>query len=131
MKEFKVWCRGTSDNLNFNKPCWWNLGSYMLNKYYDIPSILAGNIDEDFNRNFDLVQFTGFYDKNEVKIFEGDIIKITQHYYDCEDVDTYNTEVIFYENHSCFGYTSKEGHFNMLIGQGLEIEVIGNKFENK
>jgi uncharacterized phage protein (TIGR01671 family) len=82
------------------------------------------------NENFVVMQYTGLKDKNGKKIFEGDIVKITQWYYDCKDVDTDVSKVIFYENHSCFGYTSRNGNFNMLIGQGLEVEIIGNIYEN-
>jgi hypothetical protein len=63
-KRFKIWCRGTSENLNFNKPGWVNLHDYVLNKYF--PHF----VDVCESPDFIVCQYTGIQDKNSNDIFE-------------------------------------------------------------
>ena len=73
---------------------------------------------------FDIMQFTGCYDRNKKEIYEGDIFK-------CKSGNIY--EVIFW---SCGFWLSPinqcyEGYeLQLLHDQNALGEVIGNKFEN-
>lgn len=63
-------------------------------------------------------QYIGLKDKNKKEIYDGDIVQE-------QEVD--NFEVIFRKG--CFCYKTGENQYHIFNEK--EIEVIGNKFENK
>ena len=106
----------------------------------DVHYILSGIFDSLTNgiintRGYKVVpetvsQFTGLYDKNSNKIFEGDIIrtkkygKVTGHV----NVNDYDTFQVVYEP-AVFRLVKPTRGFN-LVGQSIDWEVIGNIYDN-
>ena len=69
-KKYKIWCKGKSKNLNFNKSRWIDSGDYILQKYF--PTL--DHIWQDEESNFEVFWFTGLTDINGVEIYEGDTV---------------------------------------------------------
>ena len=113
--KFKFWCKGTSDNANFNKPGWWSYPNFLLDKYHD-------NLDIFKSPHFMACQYTGLKDKNETEIYDGDIVKYTLS----------NSEFIDHVAWENYGWVLMGGDFNgsYPITGGYNMEIIGNIYEN-
>lgn len=88
-------------------------------------------------------QYTGITDKNETKIFEGDILRGYKYPYLSEGHFNYYAEVIYFENCPAFGlYTFKNPNLDFIAGishgntdfidywECENWEVIGNIYDN-
>lgn len=72
-----------------------------------------------FSRQFELLQSTGLKDKNDVEIFEGDIVSCFRE----------GLSIVEYQ-YGSFGLVCNE-YFESFINVLGSVEVVGNKFENR
>lgn len=74
-----------------------------------------------------VVQYIGKADKNGKEIYEGDILNIPSTGY---DVKEYNHKVIWNEDNLTYEGITKSGRVYQLWLNLLDVEVIGNIYEN-
>lgn len=80
------------------------------------------------SRGFDLMQFTGLKDKNDIEIYEGDVVRGSAF----EDGDLEIGEVAWFEYCWDISGLITDGEFNDLMEwyAAGNLEVIGNIYEN-
>lgn len=108
---------------------------YFVNEHDDFliyvhPQIITRSGRYYVNENT-LGQFTGLTDKNGTKIFEGDIVRIAEDYYD--GLHYSGNEVYYSDGAFCVEYETPEydvTSIGFLVREGVEVEVIGNIYDN-
>jgi len=96
------------------------------NKQMDYPDNIANGIDGD---KYQIMQFTGLYDKNGKEIYEGDIIKSEYVVHGKPESDI--GEVRFINGCTCYFYNDGGEHLYYPAYSGLnKYEIVGNIYEN-
>ena len=116
--EFRAWLKYKKEmvgvtTIDFKKGC------VSIDKPYfpKIPEYYGTALPFD---QIELMQYTGLKDKNGVKIFEGDIVKVLNKFI---DIVAYDNGCLYMKKQSCY-YEFTYQNFDY-------IEVIGNIYENK
>lgn len=96
--------------------------SDMIDAKIDKDSGLAISDAHWGENDLEIMQFTGILDKNDVKIYEGDIVKV--HSYSVTGLG----KVWF--NKGSFVFNKFEYPTSQVLHSFSEIEIVGNVFEN-
>jgi uncharacterized phage protein (TIGR01671 family) len=109
----------------------WHYWGYVDKKYEDT---FTGPIDRVHGG--DSYQFTGLKDKNEKEIYEGDIVEYNDLYNDLGEIEQrIKGQVVFIKDRSALmiqeiQQNTRGGNYIVLWDQAIQIEVIGNIYEN-
>lgn len=136
--KIKIWCRGTSKNLNFDTPRWIEPHEYIFAKYNSTSLLLylSGKREDiqEFLDEFAVVRSTELFDRNGKEIYEGDILKSYANEKPCNYIvkwgETKGDYCGFILNPVFIDpprFTYIVHNFKMWMADGFE--VIGNIFE--
>lgn len=114
--KFRAWDRGIKEMISWNK-----LKFHLLRI-------------EEYRPCIALMQYTNLFDKNNVEICEGDLVKYTEH--EGYLLPSFEFEVVKNSKKACFGYYENENLF-VPFAEHDELEedflkhceIVGNKFE--
>lgn len=122
--KFRVWNTETNKMIIKVK----EMGVFALKSIYSIDEFLVVPTDE----KYPLMQYTGLKDKNDVEIYEGDIVRVI------DDIGYYGMGIaIFCLGSFCFEWIDdSEANIEPIvttkkINNNQKLEVIGNIYENK
>ena len=129
--EFRAWLKDKKRMVDVKAIDWDKDGNIFSVNYPKGKSYCGFGVED-----IELMQYTGLKDANDVKIFEGDILKYP------DNDDTYCMGVVEFGHFNCscchavFGFTTvnNEGYeIDMLLANNFKplYEVVGNIYENK
>ena len=112
------------------KQMWTNYKSYDGTLYFmdKNTGIWFGRYNERY-KDFDLMQYTGIKDINNVEIYEGDIVELSKKNSNFKDTAV----VKFDENEASFVLETQENDYNVSYYNYHKVyyRVLGNIYENK
>jgi len=96
-----------------------------------INAITAGGISDRYNKHSIFMQYTGIKDKNDIDIYEGDVIEFIQTHEDGSG-NTLHLGVVTWEDGSLYSKSIKNEISRGMGGMSKNCtrEVIGNIYEN-
>jgi len=124
-KENKIWYKPTHEAYKNN------LFELMVSFSGELLSNTMQGINHEsiFPDRFDLMQFTGLYDKNGADVYEGDWIgEIGEEVIFCNECLSWQIGWTDKDGKKICHYCDGDYSFYDLVGNG--IEVVGNKYEN-